>query len=399
MLAVLTLARASMGVQFQSIAALGAPLSAEAGLTYAALGALIGAYLLPGVAAALAGGWLGATLGDIRTSLAGLALMTLGGVVGVLAEDHGVMFAARLVAGAGGVAINVMLTKMAADRFEAKELPAAMAVLVASWPAGIGLAMLILPPLERAFGLDAALGLPAALCALAAVLLAMAWRPPAGGAARAPAGAWPRGRMLADVALAGVVWGVYNAGFILLLAFGPQLLEAQGADPVAAAAALSLVTWLAIVSVVSGGWLGARTGRGPAIALGSFVFSAVFAGVIASGSGAPLTLAAAGLAVGFAAGIIMTLPALATPPATRALGMGVYFAVYYAAMTVAPPLGGLLRDEVGPAAPIWLAAAAFALCLPLFALCRARIARAASAPGDPELSAAAPPVRPAPPRP
>ncbi len=58
-LAALTFARAAMGFQYQSVAAV-APLMGEGlGLDKAQLGWLIGLYLLPGVAFALPGGLLG----------------------------------------------------------------------------------------------------------------------------------------------------------------------------------------------------------------------------------------------------------------------------------------------------------------------------------------------------
>jgi predicted MFS family arabinose efflux permease len=76
----LTLARAAMGFQFQSVAAV-APLMAESlGLDKAQLGWLIGLYLLPGVAFALPGGLLGRRFGDKRLVLVGLVLMAAGGL-------------------------------------------------------------------------------------------------------------------------------------------------------------------------------------------------------------------------------------------------------------------------------------------------------------------------------
>lgn len=379
-LAALTLARLSMGVQFQSVGAVAAPLTAEQGLGYAALGTLIGAYLLPGAAAALAGGWLGRRLGDIRTALGGLALMALGGAWGAAAESFEAMLAARLAAGAGAVALNVMLTKMAADLFAARELPTAMGVLVASWPAGIALAMVALPGLALSAGTEAALGVSAAFCGIAGLLLAAVWRRPAGreapGAAPAAPGGWPRGRELSGVLLAGGVWGIYNVALILAVAFGPGLLEARGSDPVAAAASVSFITWAAILSVAGGGWLATRTGAPGALSQAAFWGSAALAAALALGAAdgieAPF-MALLGLVMGPAAGVIMTLPARATRPQTRALGMGVYYAVYYAMMAVGPPLAGALRDAPGAAAaPIWVCAALLALCSGLFALCRAR---------------------------
>ena len=74
-LAVLTLARTTMGFQFQSIAALGPMLTSASLVSYTQLGVLIGVYLLPGAFIAIPGGWLGKRFGDKRVVLAGLAMM------------------------------------------------------------------------------------------------------------------------------------------------------------------------------------------------------------------------------------------------------------------------------------------------------------------------------------
>ena len=79
-LGLLALVRIAMGIQFQSIGAVGPALVSGLGLDYATLGTLAGAYLLPGAAMALPAGWLTARLGDRPTVLGGLALMAAGGV-------------------------------------------------------------------------------------------------------------------------------------------------------------------------------------------------------------------------------------------------------------------------------------------------------------------------------
>jgi len=46
----------------------------------------------------------------------------------------------------------------------------------------------------------------------------------------------------------------------------------------------------------------------------------------------------------------MTLLPKALPPAGLATGLGIYYSVFYLAMTVAPGLAGMLRDRTGSAA-------------------------------------------------
>ncbi|MEJ2016327.1 MAG: MFS transporter [Limibacillus sp.] len=373
-LAALTLARLSMGFQFQSIPALTAPLISEQGLSFAAIGTLTGAYLLPGVAAALAGGWLGQKVGDSRTALWGLALMSLGGVGGWWAASFEVALVWRLLAGIGAVALNVMLSKMAADWFqERSDLPTAMGVLVSSWPAGIALAMLSLPPIAVAFGMGTALLLPAVLCAVSLLKLASVWRAPkqtASPAVARGAGAWFSKREFVLVFISGSIWGLYNLALIAAIAWTPGLLEFKGVDEVSASAAVSLIGWAAIVSVAAGGWIASRSPWPDLPALLCFGVSALLLATLplfSAGALASWLMIVLGLAIGPAAAVIMTLPVEAARPQLRSMAMGVYFAIYYGMMGIAPSLLGFLRDGAGEAtAPLYAAAIILLACLPLW---------------------------------
>ena len=76
---VLTLARTSMGFQFQSIAAAGPVPTIESIISHTELGTLIGLYLLPGALIAMFGGWLGSRFGDKPVLVTGMLMMVLGG--------------------------------------------------------------------------------------------------------------------------------------------------------------------------------------------------------------------------------------------------------------------------------------------------------------------------------
>src|SRR5262249_41753904 len=143
-LAVLFLARTAMAFQFQAVAALSSSVIAEFRIDYARLGWLIGLYLLPGIVIAYPGGLLGRPFWDKRTALLGRALMAAGGRL-MAADDISTVTAGRLISGVGAVLVNVLLTKMTADWFVGREIGTALALLVGSWPLGIGLALVALP--------------------------------------------------------------------------------------------------------------------------------------------------------------------------------------------------------------------------------------------------------------
>jgi len=84
----------------------------------------------PGVALALPGGAIGQKFGDKTTVLAALTLMLIGNLAMTVSDSWSVQIAGRLLGGAGGVLLNVQMTKMVADWFAGKEIATAMAIFV-----------------------------------------------------------------------------------------------------------------------------------------------------------------------------------------------------------------------------------------------------------------------------
>jgi len=177
-LAALTLARTTMGLQFQSVPAVAPHLVSELGFSYAGLGTFVGLYLLAGIFVALPGGWLGQRFGDKQVTLLGLGLMTAGGILIGVSQDHTLLNLGRILSGTGAVFLNVLLTKMVADWFAGREIVAAMGILIASWPLGIALAMVLLPTLAAAAGWSTAMFACALAAASCLILTAATYRPP-----------------------------------------------------------------------------------------------------------------------------------------------------------------------------------------------------------------------------
>src|SRR6202161_43548 len=161
-----------MAFQFQSVAAVAPLLGDTFGVSLADIGTLIGLYFAPGVALALPGGAIGRQFGDKQTVLAALLLMLIGGLGMALSDSWSVQIAGRLISGAGGVMLNVQMTKIVADWFAGKEIATAMAIFVNSWPAGIAMALLTLPLIGTSFGVGAVYLAVAVLIGLGIILLA-----------------------------------------------------------------------------------------------------------------------------------------------------------------------------------------------------------------------------------
>ena len=358
-LAALTFARTVLGFQFQSLAVVAPLVVADFHIGYAALGTIIGLYLLPGVAAAIPGGVLAQRFGDKRIVCWGLAAMAAGGLMMAFGDEKW-LTAGRIVSGCGAVFLNVLITKMTTDTFEGREVVTALGLVITSWPLGIALALVTLPPLAAVSSWRAGMVAGAALSVIALVLLFLVYPARAERSTRAAA------RLRFDLTrhelalslLSGLVWSFYNMGLILVLAFGPAWLVAAGDSPSHASAVVSLVSWLLIVSVPLGASLADRAGH-PMTTMLTFLLLAAGAIALLPSAGASLALMAAlGLIFGPPAGLIMALAGQSAAPERRALAMGVYFTVYYVGMGVVPGVAGFARDVTGSAvAPIWLSAA------------------------------------------
>jgi MFS family permease len=376
-LAVLFAVRLTMGFQFQSVAAVAPLLGRDFGVGLADIGILIGLYFTPGVALALPGGAIGQRFGDKTTVLAALLLMLTGGLAMALSDSWTVQIAGRLVAGSGGVLLNVQMTKMVADWFAGREIATAMAFFVNSWPAGVAIALLTLPSVGTAYGVSAVYLAVAALIAFAFVLLAAMYQPSANSVTAATTSARLDRNAAIAVIAAGLIWGLYNVGFAMIFSFGPSMLVERGWSIAAAGSTISIVLWLAVVSVPSGGFLADRTKRPQSILVAGCVVFALLMLVLPRSGAVVLTVAALGLICGLPAGPILSLPARVLQPATRAVGMGIFYTLYYAMMMLGPVVAGACAKWTGSAAAAFDFGAVVLLACPiiLWGLNRVPVAR------------------------
>jgi MFS family permease len=361
-LAVLTLARVAIGFQFQSVVAVAPLLIEKFQLSYTALGSLIGLYLLPGILVALPGGMLAQRFGDKRIVCYGIAAMALGGAMMGFADNAALLFAGRVVSGIGGVLFNVLVTKMVTDWFAGREISTAFGIMLPSWPLGLALGLVALPPLAAETSWTAAMLAPTIVSAVALALIAAFYHPPSATpatAARLQFGL--TGRETALATTAGMVWTFYNASFIIALAFGPAFVMTFGFGVEAANALVSIASWTVIPAVPLAALVAERLGRADVTMHLGFLLTILAITLIAAGYPSIFLFGLVGLFTGAPPGSIMTLPAQASRPQHRAVAIGVYFTCYYAGMGALPALAGLTRDLTGSsAAPLWFAAAIMA---------------------------------------
>jgi predicted MFS family arabinose efflux permease len=358
-LAVLFLARTAMAVQFQSVGSLGPILAQDLALDYAAIGTLIGLYMLPGVVIALPGGVLMQRFGALTIALVGLGAMAAGGALMAASLTFLPMAGGRVASGTGAVLLNVALAKMTADWFSGREIVTAMSILISSWPFGIAVALIGFVPLASAYGWPAVMHAGAAFALASLALLALAYRNPPGAAATDTARLELNltGREWLLVLIAGAAWGLFNVAYIAIVSFAPGLYATRGYSLAEASGLVSLLGWSLIVTIPIGGYMVEASRRPHAATAVGLLLAAASAAMLATNV-APLTVfAVAALLIGLPAGPVMAMPAQALRPESRAPGMGVFYTCYYAAMALLPGLAGMARDFTGnPAAPVLLAA-------------------------------------------
>jgi predicted MFS family arabinose efflux permease len=371
-LALLFAARVGLGFQFQTMGAVGGDLSGAFGLDNAQIGLMIGLFMAPGLFLALPAGFSGRFASDRVLAGLGLVALALGGAVSAMAADPGGIGLGRLLCGAGFLFSTLYFTKMVADWFEGREIATAMSVLVMSWPFGIAMGQVGHTWLAELFGWRVPFAMASVYCALAAFAVFTLYRAP--NDLPAIFAGRIKGLLQREWGLiicAGIAWGVFNAGYVVYLSFGPRMLEAQGMGTLAAAAVISVGSWLMILSGAACGQIADRFGRRETI-LAVCMASAILALMLLSLSDAGLAASLVFGLVGMApAGVIMAFAGQAVAPERRAFGMGVFFTVYYAIMTASPPVAGWILDRSGaPNGAILFGAVLFALVLPAVVLFR-----------------------------
>ena len=350
MLALLFSVRVAMAFQFQAVATLSPLIMDEFNVGIADLGLLIGLYLSPGIVLAIPGGNIGKRFGDKPSVLFGLVLMVCGGLIMTISPLWEMQLVGRLLAGIGGVILNVLMSKMVTDWFDGKEIATAMGIFVNSWPVGIALALVVLPPIAEGSSLAMALLFVVGLAAVGLIVLAMFYHSPAvSGDAGTVKQQKLAGLTLAAVITAGSIWGLYNAALGMVFSFGPAILAERGWSVSDASSATSIALWVVAISVPLGGVIADRTGRTNLVLVSGLLLFAAVLIVAARTDAVLLTFVILGFAGGLSAGPIMSLPASVLKVETRAVGMGIFFTMFYLATVLAPLFGGWLANQTASA--------------------------------------------------
>jgi MFS family permease len=367
MLLVVFFTRTSLGFQFQSIAALTPFLLAAFDLSYAQVGLLMGLFMLPGVVFALPGGLLGQRFGSLRVVVAGLGLMVVGGTIIAYSGGVGTAALGRTLAGTGAVLVNIMMARMVADWFRGRELQTAMGVMLAAWPFGMALALMMLGSLAALTSWRLAEYATVAAAGLALGLVALFYQDPPGEAAAEPAALRlnvPR-RVWALAVSAGIGWALLNASVIVVASFAPSFLMSRGASVGQAGLITGVALWISIVSVPLGGLVADRVNRPRLLIVTACLVAACTISGIARAPWPALWMVVSGILLGLPPSILMALLPRAVRAEHLATALGIYYGLFYLGMAISQTLAGFLRDVTGdPGMPLLFAALLMAATVP-----------------------------------
>ena len=344
-------------MQFQAVPALTPFLVKATSQTYSETGYLTGLFMAPGVFLALPSGLLANKIGSKNVLALGLVLMLVGSLLFVASVSMIVMPVARVLGGIGAAILLTQSSKVVTDWFAAKEINTAMGIYASSFGLGIGIATALLPAVATFTSWQAAGLLNSSLTAVALLLVAVFLRDIKDDRPDQVPSLWniaPTEIVLTT--LAGAARGLFVTGYVVFMGFAPILLVDRGIVLEQAAALVSVVAIVSVVSVPLGGYLSDATGKPDLFIVGGAIGAALSCFLLPAVTPVIVWILLFGLFRGGCTGGIMALPAKVLRPGSRNTGFAIASTIYFASMSVVPSLAGHLLDLTHDASkPLWFA--------------------------------------------
>jgi DHA1 family inner membrane transport protein len=167
----------------------------------------------------------------------------------------------------------------------------------------------------------------------------------------------------------------YNAAYFNFLAYMPSFLAARGHSSGTADLVMTLATWGNLPAILIGGALAIRFGPTMVFLAGTILCAISVAGP-AFWDMPVLWGAIFGTIASMHGGLIVQIGTLAARPENRAVGMALFYTVYYIGGSILPALCGRAADLTGdPSGALLAAAAVSLLAIPLYVWQRRASAR------------------------
>ncbi len=320
-------------------------------ISHAQAGSLMGAFAFPGIFISLLAGMLSWHLGARRLGVLAFVCLAGGSLVTTLSHGYALLLASRLLAGAGGMTVAVIIPQLLAQWFHGRELGVAMAVFQASFTASAIVAFNVFARVGAAYTWSTVFAVSTLIAVFGGAVYALLARPAptAPGAVNPDASLWKSWQtVLRNLWPLAFAWMCLNAAMISILTFTPDLLIGRGWSPVVAGRITSMVLWPTLVVLPIFGWLVDRTQLKLPFAVAGGCFCCIAVLGIADGR---LPIEAMLLLMGTGVGCIV--PSTYAMPSDRVqsqalpLAFGLLIACQSLGVTIGPYLTGLVRDLTG----------------------------------------------------
>lgn len=227
----------------------------EFSLSLAQAGWLVSAFNTLGVLASIFMGLFTARVGAFRFCMGGLAFLTIGGLLGALAQDAFWLIASRLLEGVGSLSIAVAAPGLIMQSTVAADRKRVLSFWGGYMPTGTTIGMLLAPVLIANLGWRA-LWLATVICALAAMILLYSLREQYDAPAGAAGGTWQAsaGPLTAPgPCLIALAFACYAFNYYAIMVWLPTFMVGERQTPLGIAA---LLTALMVAANIPGNLLG-----------------------------------------------------------------------------------------------------------------------------------------------
>lgn len=342
-LGILVFSRLSLGANLQLPGSLAPFLRTELGLDLKDVGLLASALTIAGVVLALPQAVIAQKWGDRRVTTFGMLLIAISGFASAFGRDFWDIFSIRILGGIGAVFISITMPKIVADLFDARNRAAALTLLLASFPIGVGCSLILQPLSAELWGWRATFVCTAAFTGVGGALLFLLPKDTPSDRSEKTHHAIPKSAFV--VALTGCLWAAFNCALVSVLAFGPLYLVEHGVTAQQSATIVSITLLGHLIGMLAGGYIERRTALSRrSIMLVSFSLLAVAVFSVTLDQFRILSFLAVGAFAAIPVGSAASLPFEYLDPKDRAIGMGIYQATHYAVLALLPPIAGAVAD-------------------------------------------------------
>lgn len=348
-LAVIYMCFLTSAITFQSVPPILSLVMNELDLSHTQGGLLMSFFALPGIIISIPAGQLADRYGQKVIGIVSLLLMSAGGGIFASGNSIAILALGRVISGIGAMILLVISPQLVAQWFSDRKLGIAMGIFTTGMPVGTILSMSILSVLGELLGWRTTVWLSAGLPILALLIFVLLYAPASSKGMLA--GSQSKG-LFRDIRQAGLsiwvvgtAWIFFNAAFISLLTFTPDLLKTAGYGITVSGFFTSLIMLPQLPLNPAVGYAMDRLGRKQTIiACGGLCF-AILVGVIPMVLSLVLVLM---LLIGMVTSLIpppiFALPSEVVSPAKLGLGYGILSTCQNIGVLFGPAASGLAID-------------------------------------------------------